>query len=115
MPLLDDEARHSVGVIYKQRGREAAVLKGFDIVGAKFGDFIRDAKKLTESKQVMLYCWRGGMRSGVMAWVLGMGGFKTWLLKGGYKSFRNHALQAISAAAQGFGCWRQNRIGKRSF
>ena len=95
MPLLDDEARRLVGITYKQRGREAAVLKGFDLVGKKFGDFIRETKKLTESKQVMLYCWRGGMRSSIMSWVLNMGGFKTFLLKGGYKAFRNHVLQTL--------------------
>jgi tRNA 2-selenouridine synthase len=88
IPLLNDDHRHQVGITYKSNGRDAAVLKGFDLVGEKFADFIREVKKLTTEKHVMLYCWRGGMRSDIMSWTLGMGGFKCFKLKGGYKAYR---------------------------
>ncbi len=88
MPLLNDEHRVIVGTTYKKEGREAAVLKGFDLVGNKFSDFVRKALELSENKHVMLYCWRGGMRSNILSWILSMAGFKVTLLKGGYKSFR---------------------------
>ncbi len=96
IPLLNDDHRRQVGITYKSNGRDAAVLKGFDLVGEKFADFIRSVKKLTEKKHVMLYCWRGGMRSSIMSWVLGMGGFKTFMLEGGYKAYRNHVLLVLS-------------------
>ena len=93
LPLLNDEHRKIVGTIHKQKGREAAVLSGFDLVGNKFGDFIRKASELSKEKNVMLYCWRGGMRSGIMSWLLNTAGFKITLLKGGYKSFRSWTLE----------------------
>ena len=95
IPLLNDDHRRQVGITYKSNGRDAAVIKGFDLVGEKFGDFIREVKKQSEGKHVMVYCWRGGMRSGIMSWVLGMAGFKCFLLKGGYKSYRNYVLEVL--------------------
>jgi tRNA 2-selenouridine synthase len=96
LPLLNDEHRVLVGTTYKQKGREAAVLQGFDLVGDKFGDFARKAIELSENKQVMLYCWRGGMRSNIMSWVLSITGFKITLLKGGYKTFRRWTLDQFN-------------------
>ena len=93
LPLLNDEHRRIVGTTYKQQGRDAAVQAGFDLVGPYFGDFVRQTKALSSHKTIYLYCWRGGMRSGIMDWVLGMAGFQVHVLKGGYKSFRNWAMQ----------------------
>ena len=95
IPLLNDEHRKQVGITYKSNGREAAVVKGFDLAGEKFGDFIREVKRRTSGKGVMVYCWRGGMRSGIMSWILEMGGFKCYLLKGGYKFYRRHVLEVL--------------------
>ena len=95
LPLLNDDHRAQVGITYKSNGREAAVIKGFDLVGEKFGDFIRAVRKLTSEKHIMVYCWRGGMRSSIMSWVLGMGGFKCFLLKGGYKSSRKYVFEVL--------------------
>jgi tRNA 2-selenouridine synthase len=95
LPLLNDEERKIVGTTYKQEGREAAVKKGFELVGHKFSEFIETAAKVAPAKQLAMYCWRGGMRSNTMAWLLDMAGFKVNLLKGGYKVFRNWALEKI--------------------
>ncbi len=88
MPLLNNQEREIIGTTYKHKGREEAVQKGFELVGPRFHQFIDDAKKISSDKIVAIYCWRGGMRSGIIAWLLTMAGFKTILLKGGYKSFR---------------------------
>jgi tRNA 2-selenouridine synthase len=96
LPLLNDEHRAIVGTTYKQKGREAAVLSGFDLVGNKFGDFVRTALDLSREKNILLYCWRGGMRSNIMAWILSAAGFKVTLLKGGYKTFRRWALDQFN-------------------
>ena len=88
-PLLNNEERVIVGTTYKQQGREEAVRAGFDLVGKKFVEFIDKAKLLAPQKEVYIYCWRGGMRSNIMAWVLNIAGFKVSLLKGGYKEYRN--------------------------
>jgi tRNA 2-selenouridine synthase len=95
IPLLTNEERRIVGTVYKLGGREAAVLKGFELVGPRFRNIIETATGKIPGKNVYLYCWRGGMRSNIMSWVLGLSGFKVTLLKGGYKSFRNWVLETL--------------------
>ncbi len=87
-PLLNDEERHVVGITYKESGQQDAVKKGFELVGHKFADFISQAESLSHDRKIHLYCWRGGLRSNIMAWILGVAGFEVTLLKGGYKSYR---------------------------
>ncbi|MFM7015039.1 MAG: tRNA 2-selenouridine(34) synthase MnmH [Bacteroidota bacterium] len=96
LPLMDDEARKIIGTIYKQQGREAAVLKGFELIGPEFHQKIIRASELAPEKNVMVYCWRGGMRSNILAWILQMAGFKVVLLKGGYKTFRHWVIETYS-------------------
>ncbi|RYY59314.1 MAG: tRNA 2-selenouridine(34) synthase MnmH [Chitinophagaceae bacterium] len=88
LPLFTDEERVQVGTTYKQVGREAAILLGFDLAGSKWSGFIRQALVFAPDKKVALHCWRGGMRSGAMAWALDMYGFEVFLLTGGYKKYR---------------------------
>ena len=95
IPLLTDDHRKEVGTIYKQIGREAAVLKGFELAGPRFHEMIKNALVLAPQKSVMLYCWRGGMRSNILSWILGQNGFHVYLLKGGYKAFRNWAINSF--------------------
>jgi len=95
VPLLNDEDRKIVGTLYKQKGREAAILKGFEVAGPRFHSMILKALEHAPDKKVMMYCWRGGMRSSILAWILGMNGFTVYLLKGGYKAFRNWTLDTF--------------------
>lgn len=88
LPLFSNEERALVGTAYKQQGREKAILLGFELVGGKWADFIRQVEKWTGHKKVFVHCWRGGMRSGAMAWALSLYGFDVYLLKGGYKAYR---------------------------
>jgi tRNA 2-selenouridine synthase len=106
LPLLNDEARKEVGITYKQQGKNAAVEKGFELTGGKFYGFIKAVKDYLQLKQqttndksdtILLYCWRGGMRSSIMSWLLETAGIPTLLLKGGYKSYRRWALEQIEA------------------
>ena len=92
IPLLNNEHRHLVGIEYKKKGREAAVALGFELVGPHFHEFIKKVNELSDRKEILIYCWRGGMRSSIMAWLLSMAGYKVILLKGGYKSFRSFIL-----------------------
>jgi tRNA 2-selenouridine synthase len=50
-----------------------------------------------QKPELFIYCWRGGMRSGAMAWLLELYGFKVHLLAGGYKSYRRWALEQLAA------------------
>lgn len=95
LPLLNNEYRAIIGTIYKKEGREAAVKKGFELVGPSFHQKIEEANNLSATKLVQLYCWRGGMRSNIMAWLLQMAGFKVNILEGGYKRYRNWCLEQL--------------------
>ena len=94
--LFSDDERAVVGTLYKQQGKERAVLQGLQLVGPKLADFIIAVQSFTDKKTVFIYCWRGGMRSSSFAWLLHTYGYEVFLLQGGYKAFRNFALQAPS-------------------
>ena len=91
LPLLDNDQREEIGTLYKQVGREKAIKIGLKFIGPKMVDFIEKAETLG-SKKILIHCWRGGMRSGSLAWLLGLYGFEIQVLKGGYKAYRNQML-----------------------
>jgi tRNA 2-selenouridine synthase len=97
VPLFSDEERAEVGTCYKQSGRDAAVELGFDIAGPKFGHFVRAAKALAPDRHLRVHCWRGGMRSGAVAWVLETAGFNVKTLEGGYKAYRRWVRRILVA------------------
>jgi tRNA 2-selenouridine synthase len=87
-PLFTNAERAQVGTCYKQIGSEEALELGLELVGPKMAGFVRQAKALAPERQVRIHCWRGGMRSSSMAWLLETAGFQVQLLQGGYKAFR---------------------------
>ncbi len=95
-PLFSDADRAQVGICYKQHGRDAAAELGFDLAGPRCGEFVRTAKVLAANRPVRLHCWRGGMRSGGMAWILEMAGLQVTLLTGGYKAYRGWVHQVLA-------------------
>ena len=56
---------------------------------------VTDSNSEPRLKLVLIYCWRGGMRSGAVSWLLDMYGFKVYMLIGGYKKFRNYVLDTF--------------------
>ena len=88
IPLFTDEERKTVGILYKKSGRKEAIKKGFKILASKFSILINDYLSLAEEGRIMLYCWRGGMRSGAVGWLLERYGMQVTVLDKGYKSFR---------------------------
>ncbi|MHA4806471.1 tRNA 2-selenouridine(34) synthase MnmH [Flavitalea flava] len=97
LPLFSNEERVKVGTTYKQVGREAAILLGFELTGPKWTEFIRQAEKIAPYKKILVHCWRGGMRSGAMAWALDLYGFNTGVLKNGYKAYRRAGIESFTA------------------
>lgn len=97
IPLFTNEERAQVGTTYKQVGKDEAVLLGLNLVGPKLADFVIQSKKLTRfNKEVLVHCWRGGMRSGSFAWLLDTAGLTPSTLVGGYKAYRNTVLSAFA-------------------
>lgn len=96
LPLFNNEERRKVGTLYHHSGRYASVLLGLDIAGQKLSKLVKKASGIAPKKEVLLHCWRGGMRSSSMAWLLEVAGFKTTVLQGGYKSYRSYIRQNIA-------------------
>lgn len=94
-PIFEDDERAIVGTIYKKRGRLPAIEKGLEIVGPKMAQFARKAVEIASSGQLLVHCWRGGMRSESMAWLFERVGIECFILQGGYKSYRNYMLERI--------------------
>ncbi|WP_204139486.1 tRNA 2-selenouridine(34) synthase MnmH [Halomicronema sp. CCY15110] len=99
-PLFSNDERAQVGTCYKQQGRDAAVELGFDLVGPKLGAIVRQAKAIAPNQILRVHCWRGGMRSGSVAWCLETAGLQVVTLAGGYKAFRHWARQVFSTPRQ---------------
>jgi tRNA 2-selenouridine synthase len=95
LPILNDAERKIVGTLYKEKGPEEATLKGFELVGPRFHEIQKTAKQLFPNGEIILYCWRGGMRSQILSWLLGMIGFKVYRLKGGYKTYRTFTFNEV--------------------
>ncbi len=109
LPLFSDEERKIIGTAYKQASREKAIKLGLDFFGVKMRTMVEDVEKivagyglrvgdLTQNQQpvtrnrAIVHCWRGGMRSSAVAWLLDFYGFEVYLLEGGYKAYRNWVL-----------------------
>lgn len=64
IPILNNEERVAVGTIYKEKGQAEAIMTGFRLVGPRLEQIVTDAKNLSGGKEMIVHCWRGGMRSG---------------------------------------------------
>ncbi len=89
IPLFDNDERALVGTAYKNQGRLTALDLGLDLTGPKMSSLVRQARQIAAEGQVLLYCWRGGMRSSSMAWLFETAGLHSKILNGGYKAYRN--------------------------
>lgn len=96
IPLFDNDERAEVGTIYKQKGKQEAISRGLEIVGPKMATIANTALSLAKDNTIYVHCWRGGMRSGSVAWLLELYGLKVFTLKGGYKSFRKTVLHSFT-------------------
>lgn len=95
LPLFDDEERANIGTLYKNSGNYHAVLRGLQIAGQKQAQLVHQASQLASGKKLLMYCWRGGLRSLSLAQITQMTGVEVSLLQGGYKSFRKYARDAF--------------------
>jgi tRNA 2-selenouridine synthase len=96
LPLFTNEERKIIGTLYKQEGKQPAVLKGLELVGPKLHEYVKQAMPLDKTGTFLVHCWRGGMRSSSMAWFLETYGYKCITLKGGYKQFRRNVLESFA-------------------
>ena len=103
LPLFSDEERKIIGTAYKQQSKEKAIKLGLDFFGVKMRFMVEEVEKIIKdstSTTVIVHCWRGGMRSSAVAWLLNFYGFEIYLLEGGYKAYRNWVLEQFEKEYQ---------------
>jgi tRNA 2-selenouridine synthase len=96
LPVLDDDERRIVGTLYKQESALAARKTGAAMAARRIAAHVE--QQLADKPrdwQPLVYCWRGGQRSGSLAWFLSEIGFRTAQLEGGYKAFRGLVLDQL--------------------
>ncbi len=95
-PSLNNQERIFVGTMYKQVNAFEAQKHGAALVAANIARHIqREVLALPKNWQPLIYCWRGGKRSGSLSMVLGQIGFRVNLIEGGYKAFRAALVEDI--------------------
>lgn len=94
MPILNNDERACVGTIYKNKSSEEAKIKGVEYASSKLSSIYEEVSSLTKQyKNIILFCWRGGLRSGTVSNFLSTLGLNVYQLEGGYKQYRKHVLE----------------------
>ena len=111
LPLLSDEEREAVGTAHAKSGSEAALHVALELIGPQLAAKLGRARQLCRNclhgrreinrngkkeKRVLLHCWRGGMRSRALAWLMEAGGFSVFILEGGYKAYRSFVRSELA-------------------
>ena len=100
-PLFDDGERAVIGTLYKHQGQEVAVERGLELATPKMEGFLERSRAMYESQEelqpLIIHCWRGGMRSGAVAWLLESEGIPVVKLIGGYKAYRQWSRAELSS------------------
>lgn len=95
IPILNNAERIAVGTDYKQKGQMEAIKTGFRLVGPRIIDIVNEAEQAASGGEMLVHCWRGGMRSSNFCQFVGMARLRTHQLKGGYKAYRHQALASF--------------------
>jgi len=109
--LFTDEERAAVGTAYAHEGKDKAIGFGLDVVGPRMNEYIAQVREhlaRTQADDVIMYCWRGGMRSASMAWLFRTVDIHVTTIEHGYKAYRHAVLDALERP------WKLVVIGGRT-
>lgn len=100
LPVLNDEERTRVGTIYKQISSFEARKIGAALVSRNIAAHLESHFSAKgKDYRPLVYCWRGGQRSGSLATVLNDIGWATTVIEGGYRTYRAHVIETVRAAS----------------
>lgn len=90
VPLLTNEERVEIGTLYKQTGPYEARRRGLELTAHRYPQMVEEIARAANGRPILVYCWRGGLRSKTVTSILELTGHKALQLQGGYRAFRNH-------------------------
>ena len=103
MPVLDDEERARVGTLYKQVSVFEAKKLGASLVSKNIAHHIEQhLLDKPRNWRPLVYCWRGGQRSGAFTHILREIGWDAHRLQGGYKAWRRHVIEQLAVLPRRF-------------
>lgn len=88
VPLLTNVERVEIGTLYKQTGPFEARKRALELVAHRFPAMVASIGETAGSRPILVYCWRGGLRSKTMVSILDLTGYPAYQLIGGYKAYR---------------------------
>jgi tRNA 2-selenouridine synthase len=102
-PVLSNDERTQIGTLYKQVSPFAAKKLGAALVSKNIAEHIEHhLLELPREWRPLIYCWRGGERSGAFTHILNRIGWKAMQLEGGYQGFRRAVIDGLEADAKAF-------------
>lgn len=103
LPVLDDAERIKVGTLYKQTSAFEAKKLGAALIAKNIARHIEERfLGQPQSWRPLVYCWRGGNRSGAMVHILARIGWPVTQLEGGYKEYRRHVNAELATLPAAF-------------
>ncbi len=102
IPILDNEERAIIGTLYKHEGKDSAVQKGLEFVTPKLEQLYNQLKELSDKNKVVIYCFRGGMRSSSVVDFASSCDVKVHKLDGGYKAYRRYVISYFQTLSSRF-------------
>ena len=102
-PVLNNEEREQIGTLYKQVSPFAAKKLGAALVSRNIANHLENSFiDFPREWRPLIYCWRGGERSGAFTHILNRIGWKAMQLEGGYQGFRRTVIDDLDQAAKDF-------------
>ncbi|HOO72847.1 MAG TPA: tRNA 2-selenouridine(34) synthase MnmH [Spirochaetota bacterium] len=97
IPIFTDDERREIGTLYRHSGRDEAIVRGTEMGGRKIASIIAEISNY-QGRQIVIYCARGGMRSGSVASLISSLGFEVYRLDRGYKGYRHQVLRSLECS-----------------
>lgn len=118
VPILTNQERVEIGTIHNRIGPQEARMRGLELTCGRFADMVHQVVGHAQGRPVLVYCWRGGLRSRSMAILLESTAHRVFQLRGGYKAFRaqvNEYFEHFTPPAPLFVMHGMTGTGKTTF
>ncbi len=99
IPVFNNEERAAIGTMYHREGPEPARRLGLKLAAPKMPDKINSVDQIANGRKLIVFCWRGGLRSQFMASLLDTMGYPVSRIVGGYKAYRKYINEYFNRAA----------------